>query len=249
MLDDIETTIAQATPGVTYPTVFHGRPINVGGLTAKRKGLRGTEISGTWKILFTYSIGDDVAGAMDLYFRQARLEITYENNQSVSLDRNISNVAADRSGRKLMWEISGAGPNGLGPSVVTASNYIYKDVPSKAEIGRTFGIALNTGSVNFSNHALVYRITGTLADYSGSAPGWLLNNRFGMPAIPLSSASLVENVVQEVVTIHPQDILATRPILDGAQRLSDAARDVKPTQTRAERAAEAVRTATEVDEE
>lgn len=241
MLDPIAVTVAQPGDGVTYPTVFHGRKINVTELLGERKGLRGTEISGTWKLLFTYSTGDDLAGAMELYFRQARLEITYESNEEMQTGRNVSTVSANRKGRKLLWEVSGAGPPTIGPSVVTASNYIFLDVQEQAEINRTFGIVLNTGSVVQSKHALVYRLTGTLADYSGSAPGWLLNNEFGMPRIPLSSGSLVPPSTESIISIHPQDILAVRQTLDGAQRLSDAARDVSPKQTRAAYAAEVTR--------
>lgn len=232
MLDAIEMTVAPAGLGVTYPASYFGRPVDVENIVGRRAGLRGTEISGTWKILFSYATGDDSAGIMDLYFRQARLEITYENNESSTFERASAPISAYREGRKLLWEVSGAGPDGLGPSVVTASNYIYAVTPPEAEIGRSFGIQLNTGSINPSGQALLYRITGTLADISGSAPGWLLNNQFGMPSIPQASASLVEPS-KDSTEFHPQDVLTIRPLLDGARRIADAARDAKKPRTRA----------------
>jgi hypothetical protein len=236
LLDSVEVVLPPQGPGVTYPTSYFGRPIDVSnGAVGTRKGLRGVEISGTWKLIFAYGVGDDVA--MDLYFRQARLEITYESHDGLSFNRATSPINAQRFGRsgETLWDISGVL---LGFPSITASNAIHAIVPSEAEIGRTFGIGLLTGAINQSNYALIYRLTGTLADISGTAPGWLLNNEFGMPRMPLSSASLVETEAEPIVSIHPQDILTIRPLLDGAQRLSDAARDAKPTQTRAEYAVE-----------
>lgn len=106
--------------------------------------------------------------------------------------------------------------------------------------GTSTGIVLLTGSAVNGSFGLAYRLTGALASLSGSTPGWLLNNEFGMPWIPLSSASLVDFTVEPVVTVRPQTLLSTPPILDGAQRLADAARDASPPQTRADYVADVV---------
>ena len=106
--------------------------------------------------------------------------------------------------------------------------------------GMSTKIVLLTGSAVNGDYALAYRLTGALADLSGSTPGWLLNNQFSMPWIPISSASLVDFTVEPVVSIHPQDILAVTPILGGAERLQDAARIASPPRTRAQYAADVV---------
>jgi hypothetical protein len=138
-----------------------------------------------------------------------------------------------------------SGTEGIENSPVPASRSLYyskRTIPfvdpgtgftrtSPITYSRTSGVVLNTGTFDQNNYALICRLTGALADLSGSAPGWLLNNQFGMPVIPLSSASLVPFVEQPIVTSHPNDILVVRPILDGARRLSDAARDVNAART------------------
>ncbi len=235
MLDPIEVVFDQPTPGVTYVTTVNGRPVTLPGLRTTRAGLRGTEISGTWKLLLAGQMGD-LDDYNPVYFRQVRLEITYEDHKdTANILRSDSPVRPRRQGIESIYQITTVPLPGTSASYSISIN----NTPD-GEIGRTFGIGLNTGSINQSSYALIYRLTGTLADLSGTTPGWLLNNEFGMPRIPISSASLVEADVTPITSIHPQDILATRPLLDGAQRLADAARDASRPQTRAEYAVELI---------
>lgn len=234
LLDPIEVTI----PAGNYPTEFFGQKASPDKFVGTRPGLRGSEISGTWKLTFWTGNDDDgtVDYQMPVYFRQARIEITYEQHEPIGRTRMDSGVSAHIPGRRKVWQTSGSNLS----SFISASNDVHVVDTQRSSIGRTFGIVLNTGSINPNGAALIYRLTGTLAEYSGSAPGWLLNNEFGMPSIPLSSASLVPVVVEPVVTVHPQDLLSTRPILGAVQRLADAAKDASEPQTREEYAAEVV---------
>lgn len=227
MLDTIEVSLAPESPGIQYEDFYFSVPLRsqVSKIRGIRKGLRGTEMKGRWKILFACDAAGSTTSYHRLYFRQVRLEITYEENEGVSLRRSSSRVSPNRAGPRSLVEISGTAP-------VTASNFIRVIDPEYAEVGRSFGIQLLTGSVNFSAAALTYRLTGTLADTSGSAPGWLLNNMFGMPMIPQNSSSLVDNQPQPIQTINPNDILATRPLVDPAYRLKDAATDAKKPKIR-----------------
>ncbi len=241
MLDAIEIKIPEAGPGVLYPTEYDTRPVDYTKSVARREGLRGTEISGTWKLLLSGDCGD-IDDYYPLYFKQVRLEITYEEHGSPENIRMMSQVRPGRRGNEVLYSTTGV----LGGALTTASFNVNVSRDEHAEISRTFGIGLNTGSMLQANYALLYRLTGTLADISGTTPGWLLDNEFGMPRIPISSASLVEASSEPIFSMHPQDILTVRPLLDGAQRLSDAARDAQPVKTRAEYAAEI---SVEVDEE
>jgi hypothetical protein len=215
-----------------------------------RPGLRGTEISGTWEIMFAQcgalaGTGLDAteAARINSYFRQVRFEFVYELSEDPSDVRAPSLGKAHRKGDSLLNSISGTGQFGRDDLSGSFDAYVsdtYLDYRGSAETGRTFGVGLNTGSIPQNNYALIYRITGTLADISGSAPGWLTNNQFSMPSIPISSASLVPSVPQSIVSIHPQDILASRPLVDATQRLSDAARDAAAPMSRAEYAVELI---------
>ncbi len=229
LLDPIEVTIPFDEG---FPQQFFGQQISPMSFVGQRPGLRGTEISGTWRMVFWTGNDDDGTSdyQMPLYFRQARLEITYEEHLPVSRIRMDSKTTPHFPGRRTVWQVSGSTLT----SFVSSSNDVNVIDTVDSSIGRTFRIGLNTGSINQSSYALIYRLTGTLADLSGTTPGWLLNNEFGVPRIPLSSASLIEPAPEPVFSIHPQDLITVRPLLDGAQRLSDAARDAQPQQTRAE---------------
>jgi hypothetical protein len=209
-----------------------------------RPGLRGTEISGTWEIMFAqcgdisgsgYEIGE--TERINSYFRQVRFEFTYELHEDPTDIRSPQLGKPHRLGESLHSSISGSGQMGRDDGSGSWDGYVsdtYIDYRGSAETGRTFGVGLNTGSVDFNQYALIYRITGTLADLSGTTPGWLLNNRFNMPWIPISSASLVEADVSPVVSIHPQDILTDKPIVDSAARVTEAVQTSNPPLTRAE---------------
>ncbi len=210
-----------------------------------RPGLRGTEASGTWELIIA---DNTVAGIFEhnipTYLRQFRLEFILESGSQTHLPhRGNSKLRPRRSATPILaMTISGtdgfADLTGSWGNFLSDTYYLLDEQNNSSEIGRTMGVAQLTGSQVVGDFALFYRLTGTLADLSGSYPGWLLNNGFGMPAIPLSSASLTEPGPQDIISIHPQDVITTRPLLDGALRLADAARDASAPQTRAEYAAE-----------
>ncbi len=202
-----------------------------------RPGLRGTEISGTWQLVLAHRRANTEGTTVPAYFRQARLEIIYESHTSAqpSAVRQTSPLQARRSGPRFLYRISGSddsnGPGGLiGPYPDWYVTEVWTDVPTSAEIGRTFGLVLNTGSVA-QNHgfAVLYRLTGTLADISGSAPGWLTNNFTGMPSIPISSASLAPQVQTPVSGVKPDNYIFPQKALDGARRLENVAADFNPS--------------------
>jgi hypothetical protein len=216
--------------------------------TGFRPGLRGTEASGTWQlIVFDYG-GGNTSVDYPCYFRQVRLEFTLYSGSDMDIPRRDGSKqkAWSRKTEQLLFRLSGSDGVFTANSVATgcleahvSETYLMFDQEDKtSEVGRTFGVAYLTGSIENSDAALFYRLTGTLADLSGGMPGWLLNNEFGMPRIPLSSASLVEPSSEDIISIHPQDIMTVRPLLDGTQRLSDAAKDASPPLTRAQYAVE-----------
>ena len=212
-----------------------------------RPGLRGTEISGTWELIIGGGGGVSAEGFpyQALYFQQVRLEFTIERNRTPREIRKTRNVAPRRGGNYFTVKISGTdfidnpGTTNVtgGWDAFVSDTYVQADL--RSEIGTTYGVALNSGSLNPSLHALTYRLSGSLADLSGSAPGWLLNNRFGMPQIPESSASLVP--YEPYAAVASDGILNSivpQKTLDGPRRLADVARTVNPPQTMVELAAD-----------
>jgi len=225
LLDPIFQSVP-VIPGVTFPT-FVGSPVQ--GLVdytkfqGSRPGLRGTEISGTWQILFS-TAAYFFSRVMPLWFRQARLEITYETGIS-GRQMSLQGFQSLRAGDVQLYSVS----ESLGFSVGggTSSLNVNMTVPEQCSIGRSFGIALKSGSID-SRTALVYRLTGSLADIVGSTPSWLLTGRNGMPNIPESSASLVPVVPLPVSAARLSDFLQPRRDLDQSQRLIDVASDANP---------------------
>ncbi len=218
-----------------------------------RPGLRGTEISGTWEILFAGASNtfgpngswDSNSGAklVNTYFRQVRLEFTFENNVGPASVRARTTLTPRRSGPMMVGRVSGSAPiigdmqSGSWDAYV---NETWINVPNSSEIGKTFGIQMNTGSYS-DNYALLYRLTGALGTISGSAPGWLLNNRFGMPLIPESSASLSPSDPQSVVArLTPLATVYPRRELGSTQLLTDVAHDISPARTLIQLAADFV---------
>lgn len=214
--------------------------------TGFRPGLRGTEVSGTWYLMVADTrVTRDYADYTPTYLRQVRLEFTLASGSYTdSSFHRYSKVRARKAGREvLVMTISGSDLlyNATGSwDAHISDTYLYQESTSDRgpdaapEISRTIGIGFLTGSAESGDFALLYRVTGTLADLSGTNPGWLLNNPFGTPVIPLSSASLVDPDVRPIVTLHPQDILSDRGILSTAVRIDEAAQDVNPPTTRAE---------------
>lgn len=202
-----------------------------------RPGLRGSEISGSWQLLIVADAGITQAQSPQVFFRQARLEITYESSNSSRPKqiRNLSSVQPRRGGPRFLYRISGSddsntsgGQQGLiGPYPDWYVTEVWTDTTNEAEIGRTFGIAFDSGSVG-EDWALLYRLTGSLSDLSGSAPDWLLNNQFRVPMIPISSASLSTFEVPPPTEAHVQEVILPSKTLDGARRLEDVAADFNP---------------------
>lgn len=225
-------------------TVAGGNAIfDPGKWTGYRPGLRGTEVSGTWYLLICDN-GQNLAVTTGpytpTYFRQVRLEFTLASGSYIDAPvRKQSKFTPRRASDELLLStISGSDISfdGIGGwESYISKTYLYQnDIGSPSEIGRTFGIGLNSGSMDMNRYALIYRVTGTLADVSGSTPGWLLNNRFGTPVIPISSASLVQTEEAPVTAINPQDLLFDNRIVDSAIRVTEAAQAVNPPITRAE---------------
>jgi hypothetical protein len=207
--------------------------------TGFRPGLRGTEASGTWYLMIgdnRFTLSGTNGTYTPTYFQQVRLEfILASGSESEFTLRRQSRVRARRARSEvLILTISGSdfltGMTGSWDAH-TSDTYLADD-QVWPEIGRTIGITLLTGSAENADFALYYRLSGSLADISGTTPGWLLNNQFAVPVIPISSASLVEFTTTAVNSINPQEIITVRPAIDSAQRLAEAAEDVQPLKTR-----------------
>lgn len=207
--------------------------------TGYRPGLRGTEVSGTWYLMVAdhRAARNTATSYTPTYLRQVRLEFTLASGSYTDLTpRRASKQRARRAKDEvLVLTISGSdllyGGTGSWDCHIS-DTYLYRsDGDVSPEVARTIGIGFLTGSAETGDFALLYKLTGTLADVSGSTPGWLLNNRFGTPVIPLSSASLVETSFSPAEGVHPQDLLVDRAILDGARRLTEAGRDANPPLT------------------
>lgn len=225
LLDPILQTIP-TVPGVNYPATIVDknsflRNTNFTSFVGLRPGLRGTEISGTWLLMFAAGPDNTPQSTFPLWFRQARLEITYETGMTGERIRRRTPPVSPRD--MLLYSVSGV----IGSSFTTASWNTSMTIPGQNSIARTFGVTPNSGVVDVSK-ALRYRLTGSLADLVGTTPGWLFTGPFGMPVIPESSASLVSTTQQTVVSRPFSDFLQPRRDLDTSQRLIDVAADTKP---------------------
>jgi len=191
-------------------------------IRGRRPGLRGTQMQGDWEFLVVtspYSKGGIVlydSSTVLAFFRQIRLEITYEADSTYYGDLatrsrryKFSSHGYFKSSDLLARRVSGSSPQAalgvdfnndtrINASVLNnlglANNkenkvYYVQERPH----GMTAGIIEETGSIN-SDFAVFTRITGSLADrLSGSDHAStryaFLNNEFGTPLIPLSSGS------------------------------------------------------------
>lgn len=236
LLDPIFQKIPNV-PGVTYPTfidtVVDGVRIidPATSLVGFRPGLRGTEISGTWQLMFAvnglFSFGDtrtDPSTKFNVWFRQARLEITYETGRGGSrFERRLPSTAVRD---QQIYSVSGViGTNEGG--IFTASLNVFTPLSPQGSIGRSFGIEQNSGSVDMSN-ALIYRLSGALSNIVGSTPPWLFSGPGGIPVLPESSATLVPLVAEPVRSIPFSDFLQPRRTLDQTQALPNVAADINP---------------------
>ncbi len=231
----------QNTDGTSTPQEFIGF----------RPGLRGSEISGTWQLMITNNTiiaSGPLAGInpMDLYFRQVRLEITYETPQS-SNPNNVRKQTAHQSRRAnsniLIGRISGtdalSGLAGSGTGLDAGVTEVYTTAPSDSGIGRTFGMSFNSGSFD-TDYALLYRLSGALGDKIGEVPWWLTKNESGMPTIPLASSSLVAPA-DFGQTVNSGFAAAIPNVINGGlQTLADVASNINPQRTLAQLATDFV---------
>lgn len=205
-----------------------------------RPGLRGTQISGTWEILFTQNNLSLVP--VSAAFRQVRLEFTYETSPSFLRPRISRRFSPRLSGPRYLFSISGSDDSnnvfGISfPGKGSASwDWYVTDIftadDNHGEIGRSFGISLNpAGTAQVNSPALTYRLSGALADIVGSTPSWLLDRFTGMPAIPESSATMVPRVSEPVSLVPFTQFLLPRSSLDSPQLLKTVAQATNPPQT------------------
>lgn len=199
-----------------------------------RPGLRGTEISGTWELMLVCTTQPTNGNSVVMYFRQVRLEFTVETPSYTRSSRFTNRRQPIAAGLRLISSTSGsdaiAGTPALNNIVAGWDAWVndtYTVVDSAGEIGRSFGLRGNSGSVP-RDSALVYRLSGALADIVGPTPSWLFSGDRGMPVIPESSASLVPIVQQSIASVPFSDFMQPRRDLDVAQRLSDVAADANP---------------------
>ena len=207
-----------------------------------RPGLRGSEISGSWQLLLTNNVGgfNPATDVMQMYFRQVRLEITYESGLASNpgvIRRSETKRKPRRDDREnFLYAISGSDASHYGAGTPANIDWfktlVYTRTPTGGENGRTFGIVLNSGSFN-PDYALLYRLSGNLATISGSAPGWLLNNFTGMPSIPQSSGSLLgvapDTSPQPPIIVRPPQIVFNPPnSISVPTTLKSSAGDISP---------------------
>lgn len=204
-----------------------------------RPGLRGTEVNGVWELLLVAGGSQIDDPVPNWYFRQVRLEFTLETPPHTRASRFVRRRQPLKStgAPRIIQTISGSDAVLYPPllaNAVAGWDYwiteVYASLDPVGEIGRSFGVRLNSGTVP-SDTALVYRLTGALADVVGNTPSWLLSGPGGMPAIPESSASLVPFVADPITSISPAAFLEPRRTLDLPQRLQDIAADQNPAKT------------------
>jgi hypothetical protein len=105
---------------------------------------------------------------------------------------------------------------------------VYSISPNDSIVGRTFGALLDSGSFDRSSPALLYRLTGSLAETFGTAPSWLMSNPFGVPVIPPSSSSLIVREDLPQSQINAERFIFPVPSLEGLKNLESVASNVNP---------------------
>ena len=202
----------------------------------RRPGLRGTEISGTWSLMFSVPSVAFYSGSCSWTFiRQARLEFFYTQNRGPSLRKDFGHGKTPSSGiPRLIGLISGSGNYRIDQIDVPTEQECFVHstfIEEQRTPGTNFGLALGTGSTDLSV-ALVWSLTGTIQACSGNAPGWLTNNFYGMPVIPASSWSLADrDPVEQVPSGNPLHVIYPGKTLDGSRVLSIVAKDDNPPKT------------------
>lgn len=222
--------------------------------TGRRPGLRGSEMNGRW-FLMVYDFGSPFNQtpnpSLGVYFRQVRLEITYDQNRPPSFSinskdrrhrkRNVTRrpglqplyIQRDSTGYTLTGSF---GPGGVYTGVSFGHNLTQTFVEVGEQYGFSVGITDNTGSQ--TEFAVFTRLTGALADrlsasaslsVSGTSHALYsyLHNQFGTPYIPISSGSAFGTSFQYFNTSDLptktiiSEILRSRPSLPQAHRLRD----------------------------
>lgn len=225
-----------------------------------RPGLRGTEMNGVWELVVVnnrdyYTVGgggfayaNDAEKRKICYFRQFRLEITYEKNlkTTTSLNRfKRGSVSKGGFGGRYAYI---TGSSGITYGALYGRNYYSAPLRGEYETevysvadeqpGMTFGITDNTGSSDF---AVFSKLTGSIETViSGSQYVNLqykfLNNEFGTPLIPLNSGSdyvQVENqnlIRNENSTIN--DLIGSRKNVTGATNIKNLLNKTDSSKTR-----------------
>ena len=199
-----------------------------------RPGLRGTQINGKWKLIVAMPT-DFYNGLMryqGYYFRQWRLELTYEQNVGVSESSIISRrrkhmkqAAGRKAGKRLVQVLSGSRAF---PFHFGVEKYYVID---SEEYGRTVGIVSDTGTVG--DFAVFTRVTGTLADRHTGSAGFFssfLGNEFGTPYIPISSGSgdptslqiFSDQVLQKQESSAIHELVSPRTLVPKANTIKSA---------------------------
>ena len=201
-----------------------------------RPGLRGTEASGTWHLLIAgghYSVAGIPESPM--YLRQFRLEFTLERNARPHYRRDRRSLIPRQAEDHFLLSISGSDRYEVqfGGAQVTASwdtgiSDTYIPGNSLSEVRSTFGVTLNTGSFVEDGFALLYRLTGSLADIVGNAPDWLVDPSMGIPTLPESSASLVHTAIEPIEPLNVRGVLFPSKILDSAKNIRTVSKTVNP---------------------
>lgn len=194
LLDDIFVSEYGTNPAMSQAGIT---PSLTASLTTRprfsgfRPGLRGTEINGTWKLMF--AVGDDFTATggylgnsrAGVWFRQARLEFVVDQNYPV----NEFNPSKSLRFRKTGY-VPTAAPQRHIAFIQGASSWdVNLDrivVGTKAEYGRTVGFTSDTGSLSF---AVLSRVTGSITDFIASASissSVFFDPTFGVPTIPVS---------------------------------------------------------------
>lgn len=199
-----------------------------------RPGLRGTEMSGTWKLLIAGAEDpsapiDQVRGILPdahsgLWIRQVRLEFVKENGERSwemypSKERRFkrADYVPVPEGPRLISIVSGSSEWDVGLN--------YVETITMPEYGRTISIT-DDPFVPHSSWAVHARITGllsaTLAARGEDPSEWFLKNQFGTPYIPDSTSSLSFGTSSIGVEIDRMDV-------SGSKFMFDSTMGIKPS--------------------
>lgn len=203
LLDDVYSRFSYAQ--VSYDTSLPGPlPGNVNNLVGFRPGLRGTECSGTWKIMianaheFHYpnsgSVSDELwtlrgGRKYGYWFRQARIELLIEQDEGIELQNPAHRLTYARSG-------SPRRPGSRTVSITSGNVWFDAGETSTSVIdvqehGRSVGIT-DREDVNMFDEAVFTRLSGAWADSLPKDSPYFamyLGNEFGTPHIPLAAGS------------------------------------------------------------